>query len=428
MLHAWGKPDPRAFGWYEPPPEATLAAAERLLAMLGALTGETNGEITPLGRRLMSLPVHPRLARLLLAAAEAGRLEQGAALAALLSEKDIAWEDRPDCRRGSGRRRRGADSDLLIRLDLLAQAERRDSLHTCATRGSTPRPPGRWRRCGTICCGSRGGGRRGDRRQGDKETRRPEDRETWGRGDAGTTGGAARGSVRARPHSASPPLPVSLYPELPCLYFHRPRTTRVLLQAPPPRLPRSRLPAAGVRPGGGGDGRRGGVRLAAESVVAARRILPRPRRPRRTNAVQRARRSCASPARSKPSGWRNCFPAGVRRERAVVVRRPQRSGVAGVDRTWYRDLLLREDANVGVDPAQAAAALAVAMRPCAERTARRRRVGRRPPRPRRPAPPAHAGAAVARLRRRRTGRGARRSVRRASEASTSCAARRSRRC
>jgi ATP-dependent helicase HrpB len=62
-LHAWGKPDPRAFGWYEPPPEQALLAAERLLAMLGALDREAGRSITPLGRRLMSLPVHPALAR-----------------------------------------------------------------------------------------------------------------------------------------------------------------------------------------------------------------------------------------------------------------------------------------------------------------------------------------------------------------------------
>jgi hypothetical protein len=35
-LHAWGADDPRKFGWYERPPEESLAGAERLLAMLGA--------------------------------------------------------------------------------------------------------------------------------------------------------------------------------------------------------------------------------------------------------------------------------------------------------------------------------------------------------------------------------------------------------
>src|SRR5207248_3038672 len=92
-LHAWGKPDPRRFGWYEPPAEEAVASAERLLEMLGALTAETGGRITPLGRRLMALPTHPRLARLLLAAAADGLLREGATIAALLSEKDIARHD-----------------------------------------------------------------------------------------------------------------------------------------------------------------------------------------------------------------------------------------------------------------------------------------------------------------------------------------------
>jgi ATP-dependent helicase HrpB len=126
-LHAWGKPDPRTFGWYEPPDEQTLAAAERLLEMLGALDAETNGRITPLGRRMNELPLHPRLARLLIAAAEEDQLEQGAAMAALLSEKDIAPVDRDGNRDRVPRTQ--ADSDLLMRFNLI-----RTSLQTSRTR------------------------------------------------------------------------------------------------------------------------------------------------------------------------------------------------------------------------------------------------------------------------------------------------------
>jgi ATP-dependent helicase HrpB len=84
-LHAWGQNDPRKFGWFEPPDEAMLAAAERLLGMLGALSGDGK-KITELGKRIQTLPVHPRLACLLLFAAEEGLAEEGAALAALLAE------------------------------------------------------------------------------------------------------------------------------------------------------------------------------------------------------------------------------------------------------------------------------------------------------------------------------------------------------
>ena len=91
---------------------------------LEALERDT-GRITPLGEQMLGLPVHPRLARLLLAAASEGRIGQGAASAALLSEKDIAAREqaggpdrfgqRPSAERGL--------SDLLPRLDWLAEAE-----------------------------------------------------------------------------------------------------------------------------------------------------------------------------------------------------------------------------------------------------------------------------------------------------------------
>jgi ATP-dependent helicase HrpB len=107
-LHAWGKPDPRGFGWFDPPPESTLVSAERLLEMLGAIDA---GVITALGRQIVSLPVHPRLARLLIGAVDEGILEAGATMAALLSEKDIAPTDRT--------LRTQADSDLIVRIDLV---------------------------------------------------------------------------------------------------------------------------------------------------------------------------------------------------------------------------------------------------------------------------------------------------------------------
>ncbi|HEU4727257.1 MAG TPA: helicase-related protein, partial [Kofleriaceae bacterium] len=46
--------------WFEAPPPAAAAAAEELIARLGAVE---RGRITPLGRRMLRLAVHPRLAR-----------------------------------------------------------------------------------------------------------------------------------------------------------------------------------------------------------------------------------------------------------------------------------------------------------------------------------------------------------------------------
>ena len=96
-LHGWGKPDVRGFGWYEAPTEESVSAAERLLDMLGALEG---GRITAMGKRLAGMPAHPRLGRLLIAAASRGLLREGATMAALVSEKDIVLPGR----RGDGPR------------------------------------------------------------------------------------------------------------------------------------------------------------------------------------------------------------------------------------------------------------------------------------------------------------------------------------
>ena len=115
-LHAWGYSDPVAFPWFDPPGPERLAAADRLLHLLGALDG---GTLTPLGRQVLSLPLHPRLGRLLIDAATRGRLEEGATLAALLSERDIR---RPAAgpRTKAAARDRGR-SDLLARMDDLQQ-------------------------------------------------------------------------------------------------------------------------------------------------------------------------------------------------------------------------------------------------------------------------------------------------------------------
>ena len=62
-------------GIEQPAPER-LDAAQRLLTSLGALDRDT-GRITPLGKQMLGLPVHPRLARLLIAAGARGPARAG---------------------------------------------------------------------------------------------------------------------------------------------------------------------------------------------------------------------------------------------------------------------------------------------------------------------------------------------------------------
>src|SRR5678815_3587952 len=82
QLLAWGERDPNAFPWFERPPAAALLQASTLLQALGA--ADRDG-ITPEGRRLARLPLHPRLASMVLAGAARGAAAECALVAALLS-------------------------------------------------------------------------------------------------------------------------------------------------------------------------------------------------------------------------------------------------------------------------------------------------------------------------------------------------------
>ena len=62
-----GRARPGRLRWLDPPPAAAWTPPVELLKDLGAL--DRRGAITPLGRRLAELPLHPRLGRMLVAAA-----------------------------------------------------------------------------------------------------------------------------------------------------------------------------------------------------------------------------------------------------------------------------------------------------------------------------------------------------------------------
>jgi ATP-dependent helicase HrpB len=85
--------DLRRFRWLEPPGEQRLADAETLLVDLGAI--DAAGHLTAIGRRMLAFPVHPRYARLLLAAQDCGCVYQAALIAALTQGRDLLLR-RPD--------------------------------------------------------------------------------------------------------------------------------------------------------------------------------------------------------------------------------------------------------------------------------------------------------------------------------------------
>jgi len=80
--------DPEAFPLLTRPVGANVKKALALLRLLGALS-EDSFILTPKGRRLAELPLHPRIGAVLLAAADGGDLHTGALYAAILSSPDI---------------------------------------------------------------------------------------------------------------------------------------------------------------------------------------------------------------------------------------------------------------------------------------------------------------------------------------------------
>ena len=315
-LRSWGHADPSRFPWYEDPPAEHLAGAERLLAGLGALEF-AGGPITEIGRQLLALPVHPRLGRLLVAAAEQGVLREGAALAAILSERDILAATRP--REGARRHEPTARgrSDLLIRLDAVTEAERRG--FAAELRGSGI-DPGAARQVAQV------------RDDLIRQVRR-------------IHGHGYRIDPQAEPDEDS--------------------LLRLVLTAYPDRVARRR-PAGGataVMVGGRG------VRLDPESVVReAEFFLALDAREDRRGGVSEARVRIASEVRLE---WiEEAFPGAIGRERTARFDEG-RGRVVGVNILRYRDLIVREDAHAAVAPFLAATALAEALAPRAREVVRR---------------------------------------------------------
>jgi ATP-dependent helicase HrpB len=87
----WGTADPRALVWIDPPSAAAIDAAREELAELEAL--DADGRITAVGRRLRSLPLPPRLARMVLAGAALGCAADAADIAAVIVERGLGGND-----------------------------------------------------------------------------------------------------------------------------------------------------------------------------------------------------------------------------------------------------------------------------------------------------------------------------------------------
>ena len=109
----WGTTDIQHLSWIDTPPTGALQQARSLLHDLQAL--DKKDRITPLGRQLAALPLHPRLAHMLIRARDLDLGALACDLAALLDGRDIL--------RGSASR----DCDVQTRIDALNAWRQQDS-------------------------------------------------------------------------------------------------------------------------------------------------------------------------------------------------------------------------------------------------------------------------------------------------------------
>ncbi|MED1948302.1 MULTISPECIES: ATP-dependent helicase HrpB [Brevibacillus] len=113
-LALWGVGAPEELDWLNPPPKPAMAQAQELLLQLGAF--DERKQITPHGRVLAGMGVHPRLGHMIQKANELGEGELACELAVLLEERDIV--------RG---RQASADADMRTRVEMLRQVANKQS-------------------------------------------------------------------------------------------------------------------------------------------------------------------------------------------------------------------------------------------------------------------------------------------------------------
>jgi ATP-dependent helicase HrpB len=134
LLSALGVTNFGSFSWFEPPPLRALEQAREFLSALGAI--DAAGALTALGRELRELPVHPRIAKLLLEGRSLGIPRLASDLAALLSEpggrlpagnfdaeNDLALRWQEWKRHGQGARGRNIERAARQLRELLADGE-----------------------------------------------------------------------------------------------------------------------------------------------------------------------------------------------------------------------------------------------------------------------------------------------------------------
>ena len=136
-LAVWGA-DPADLAFLDPPPPRALEEARSLLTTLGAI--DAGGRPTALGRAMADLPLHPRLARMVVGAVDDGLGWTACVVAALLEDRDVL-RGRPD----------DLSTDVAERVSLIAdQSARHPMADTGAVRSAGRRAGELARRAGVT--------------------------------------------------------------------------------------------------------------------------------------------------------------------------------------------------------------------------------------------------------------------------------------
>ncbi len=132
VLATWGENDSSQFPWLDPPRQEAIEHANELLRRLGAI--DDASRITLLGESMAQLPVHPRLAKLLVAASEAGVVEEAAIAAALLTERDPFRSSSAPASKSRGSDHGGDLLDAIERVASALHGQDRSLRHSPAMR------------------------------------------------------------------------------------------------------------------------------------------------------------------------------------------------------------------------------------------------------------------------------------------------------